>query len=271
MAAGNMDNRRNRILDIIICSYVETAEPVGSRTISKHSDLGLSPASIRNVMADLEEQGYLKQPHTSAGRIPSDKGYRYWVDSLMRPEELLETEKDWIEKEIEKAKNIAGLVEKASKLISQLTENAAVIYVRNLKRVSFLNQVLDELIEAHRLGDFLEEETELFVDGIFRVFEQPEFQEVRMIRNLLQAFEEKYDLLQILLGDLQVQGVHVHIGSENVIGELENVSMVVKDYYVGQTPIGSVGVVGPTRMKYPKVVSVVDFVADSVTERINRY
>src|SRR3990167_5541255 len=114
-------NRQDVIFDMIVRSYIETAEPVGSRTISRHYDVGLSPASIRNVMADLEEQGYLKQPHTSAGRVPTDQGYRYWVDSLMQPEDLNEREKDLIQGELQKGRTIEGLAERICKILSEIT------------------------------------------------------------------------------------------------------------------------------------------------------
>lgn len=266
-----MRQRRDAIFRLIVESYVETAEPVGSRTISKHSDMKLSPASIRNVMSDLEEMGLIKQPHTSAGRVPTDKGYRYYVDSLMRREVLPGKERDWVTSELRKAHSIEGLAEKVSKVISELTENAALIYIRNLKRVSFLNHLLEELVEAQRLGDFFEEDAELFIEGAFRILEQPEFHDFVRMKNLLRAFDQKYDFLKILVDDLKEEGIHVHIGKENALGQLENVSMVVKDYYVGGRPIGGVAAVGPTRMDYPKVVSVVDFVADSVTQLVKEH
>jgi transcriptional regulator of heat shock response len=258
-------------LEIIVQSYVETAEPVGSRTISRHSDLGLSPASIRNVMADLEEEGYLTQPHTSAGRIPTDKGYRYFVDRLMGQEELSADEKAWVVSELERSRSIEGMAEKVSKVISKLTENAALMYIKNLRRLSFLTDLLEELAEARRLGEFLEEEPGLFIDGAFRVFDQPEFQDSGRMRLLLQAFDEKNHFLQVFVKDLESEGIHVHIGRENALGKLDNVSFVGKDCYLGTTPIGGVAVVGPTRMRYSKVVAVVDFVADTVTESMRRF
>lgn len=265
-------SRRDRIFDIIVQSYIETAEPVGSRVLSKRFDLDLSPASIRNVMADLEEQGLLSQPHTSAGRVPTDRGYRYWVDCLMEPEALSGQEKALIQRELEKVRTIEAMAEKLSKIISTLTENAALVYIKNLKKVSFLTHLLEELIEAEKLSDFFEEEPGLFIEGIFRVFEQPEFQDSRKIGPLLRAFDEKYDLLQILVKDLEEEGVQVHIGRENALGdELDNVSLVVKDCYFGNVPIGGVAVVGPTRMRYSKIVSVVDFVADTVTEAVRKF
>ena len=270
MQNDDMNLRRDRIFEHIVESYIDTAEPVGSRTLSKRYSLGLSPASIRNVMADLEEQGFLKQPHTSAGRVPTDKGYRYYVDHLMEKEDLAQDEKQWIQAELSKAKTIEGMADRVSKIISELTENAALIYIKNLRRVSFLNYVLEELIEAQKLIDFFEEEPELFIEGTFRIFEQPEFQNAGKMRMLLRAFDEKLNFLEILSGDLEEEGVQVHIGSENSADSLEDVSLVVKDCYLGETPIGGVAVVGPTRMKDSKVVSVVEYVADGVSQAVQR-
>jgi len=263
--------RNDAILDLIIRSYIESAEPVGSRVISTRFDLGLSSASIRNVMADLEELGYLKQPHTSAGRVPTDQGYRYWVDSLMEPEELSQDEKDLIQDELNKGRGIEGLAVRVCKLISEITGNVVIVYIRNLKRVSFLNYLLEEMIETQKLADFFEEEPELFIDGASRIFEQPEFQDLSKMRILLHAFDEKLSFMNALTASDQESGVHVRIGRENDLGELEDVSLVTKDCYLKNMPIGGVTVVGPTRMKYSKMVSVVDYVADGISERANQF
>lgn len=268
---GHAHERCDKIFDVIVMSYIETAEPVGSRTIAKRSALGLSPASIRSVMADLEEQGLLMQPHTSAGRVPTDKGYRYWVNSLMKPEGLADDEKEWVLSELAKARSIDAMAEKVSKIISTLTENAAIIYIKSLKRASFLSQFFDDLDEVRNLADVLEESAGLFIEGAFRVLDQPEFRDIDKMRHLLQAFDEKDEFLQILVKDMGHEGIHVHIGRENAVGELQDVSMVVKECYFGGIPIGGVAAVGPTRMRYPKVVSVVDFVADTVTDRVKKF
>ena len=267
------NTRNDVVLDLIVRAYIDSAEPVGTRTLSRHSDLGLSAASIRNVMADLEEQGYLKHPHTSAGRVPTDRGYRYWVDSLMEPEKLEEKEKGLIQDELRKSRTIEALAERLCKIISELTGNAVIVYIKNLKRVSFLNYLLEELVQTQKLTDFLEEEPELFIDGASRMFEQPEFQDLAKIRMLLHAFDEKADFLQLLMRDAveEEDGVHVRIGHENDLGDLEDISLVTKDCYMSRLPIGGIAVVGPTRMKYSKVVSLVDYVADSVSERVNRF
>ena len=271
MQDSEIGERRDKIFDIIVRSYIQTAEPVGSRTISKRHPVGLSPASIRNVMADLEEQGLITQPHTSAGRIPTDKGYRYYVDRLMEPEKVTDKEKNWIHSELAKAKTVEALAERVSKVISELTESMALLYIKSLKRVSFLTYLLEELVESDRLVDFLEEESELYIEGVFRIFEQPEFQDTGKMRSLLQAFDEKYNFLQIFVKDLEEEGVHIHIGSENSIGGLNNISLVIKDCYLGQTPIGGVAALGPTRMRYSKVVSIVECVADNITETVKRF
>ncbi len=268
---GSGQARQDKVFEIIVSSYIETAEPVGSRTISRQSDLGLSSASIRNVMADLEEQGLLMQPHTSAGRVPTDKGYRYYVDHLMLKEELASKEKAWVISEIGKVRTIESLADKVSKIISTLTDNAGMIYIKSLKRVSFLTYLLEELIEAERVADFFEDEPELFIEGMFRMLEQPEFSDSKKIRLILKAFDDKDNFLAVLVKDLDSEGIHVHIGSENLTGELEDLSLVVKDYYLRNVPIGGIAVVGPTRMRYPKVVSVVDFVADTVSQAVSRY
>jgi heat-inducible transcriptional repressor len=263
--------RNDLILDLLVRSYIETAEPIGSRTISKLSDLGLSPASIRNVMADLEDAGFLKQPHTSAGRIPTDHGYRYWVDRLMEPSELKEEEREHIHDELDKARTLDGLMDRVGKVISELTGNAALVYLKSVKRVSFLNHLLEELVEAQRLADFLQDEPGLFIDGTSRIIEQPEFQDIAKMRILLRLFDEKLAFLQALMAEPEDDAVHVRIGSENPADTMADVSLVAKDCHLGRTPIGSVAVVGPTRMDYPKVVSIVDYVAGTVSENMKRF
>ncbi len=263
--------RNDLILDLIIKEYIQSAEPVGSRTLSKHSDLGLSSASIRNVMADLEEIGYLKQPHTSAGRIPTDQGYRYWVDSLMEPEELSEKEREKILSELSRARTIEAMAERICKVISELTGNAVVVYIRNLRRVSFLNHLLDELVREQKLENFFEEDHELFIDGTSRILEQPEFQDIVKMRALLHAFDEKLSFLQALLQEPEHEAVHARIGHENQMDVLGDISLVTKDCFLSDTSIGGVVVLGPTRMHYPKVFSVVDYVADTVSDAAGRF
>jgi heat-inducible transcriptional repressor len=168
-------------------------------------------------------------------------------------------------------RTLSALKEKISKIITELTENASLVYFKNLKRVSFLNHLAEEIVLAQKIREFVEEDAELFIEGVARIFEQPEFQDLRKIRILLHAFDDKYDFIQLLFRDLQEQGVQVHIGGENTIRDLEDVSVVAKDCYVAHVAIGSVAVVGPTRMKYPKIVSVIEYVADTVTHELERF
>ncbi len=271
MAHQELNTRRDSIFRIIVNSYIDTAEPVGSRTISRLYEAGLSPASIRNVMADLEDAGLIAQPHTSAGRVPTDKGYRYYVDTLMEPEALAEDEKDFIRTEIHKARTLNALAERVSQIISELTANAAVLYLKKIRRLSMLSTLAAEIQEVERLLELIEGEPELFIDGASRMFEQPEFQDVARMRSILQAFDEKLGLIHILMQGLSQNEIHVHIGSENKTDKLDNVSVVVKDCYLGSETIGGVAVVGPTRMRYSKIVSLVDYVADNVSDVIKRF
>ena len=263
--------RNNKILDLIVQDYIETAEPVGSRTISRRHDLGLSPASIRNVMADLEEDGFIRQPHTSAGRIPTDQGYRYWVDSLMEPAELSEDEKKHIQEEMARTRTFEGLAERLSKTLSEMTENAAVLYVKSLRRASFVSRALEELIQEEMINQFFEEEAELFLEGASRMFGQPEFQDLALMRRLLVAFDDKIELARILLKNLQEAGVRVHIGSENAPDGFGDVSFVTKDCYLAGHPVGGVAVIGPTRMNYSKIIAIVEYAADRVSDVMSRY
>ncbi|MEI8345001.1 MAG: hypothetical protein WCG06_02905 [Candidatus Omnitrophota bacterium] len=256
---------------MIVTSYIESAEPVGSRVLSRQDAVGLSAASIRNVMADLEEAGLIRQPHTSAGRVPTDRGYRYWVDTLMSPEQLTEDEKSWVITELSKARSVESLAGKVSKIVSELTGNAGVFYVKNLKRVSFINHLLEELIQNKMLEEFFEEDAELFVDGAMRIFDEPEFQDVRRMRGLMQAFDEKECFYRIFVRDLEEHRVQIHIGSENEDGELENVSVVTRDCNLDDSVLGGVAAVGPTRMRYPKVVATVDFVSQNLSEAARRF
>ncbi len=263
--------RKDKVFELIVRAYIETAEPVGSRMISRRSDLGLSSASIRNVMADLEEEGLLAQPHTSAGRVPTDKGYRYYVDRLMEREELHDDEKAEIRAELDKAKSIDGMALKVSKLISELTENTALIYIQGIKRISFLSGQNDPE-QARKLSALIDEAAaELFIDGAFRMFEQPEFQDSKQMRLLLQTLDDKDGLVRVFVKDLsRDEGLRVHIGSENAPEKLDNLSLVVKDCHLGLTPFGAIAVVGPKRMRYARIVSVVEFVADTVSEKMKR-
>ena len=260
------DHRLDEVFRYIVESYVETAEPVGSRAISRMYPEHLSPASIRNVMVDLEEMGLIHQPHTSAGRVPTDKGYRYYVDILLprtEPEAIAIPD---VSRYFE-ADDIEDGAERLSRLLADLAGNASILYVRRVKRISFVDRLREEIQE---LLDRISENSRLYVDGTSRVVEQPEFRSAERIQGLLRALETKRELAEILERDLKAGGIHVHIGGEVHCGGLSGVSMVVKEYSVDEEPIGCLAVIGPTRMRYERTIGVVRKLADSITEFLSR-
>lgn len=323
-----LDERKRKILQAIIRNYLETGEPVGSRTISKYTDLNLSSATIRNEMSDLEEMGYILQPHTSAGRIPSDKGYRFYVDTMME-------EKD---KEIEEIKELMLqkedkmdlLLKQVARVLAQNTNYATMIsspqYHRNklkfiqLSRVDenqilavivvegnvIKNQLLsvtesldDEtmlklniLLNTHlnglsleeinlgtiaRLkqqagihGDIVEEvldtvaeairadeDLEIYTSGTNNIFKYPELADHSRASELITAFEEKQLLSTLVhetLADEGSNGIQVYIGNESPIQSMKDCSVVTATYELEEGMKGTIGIIGPKRMDYDKVV-----------------
>ena len=326
-----LDDRKVRILQAIIKNYLETGEPVGSRTISKFTDLNLSSATIRNEMADLEELGYIVQPHTSAGRIPSDKGYRFYVDSLMNDKiEEVNNMKADLE---EKADKIENLLKHVAKLLAvntnyatmvttpkyrsrkckfiQLTEIdddkvlAVIVLEGNIVRnqvipvhdyidkeiVLKLNLVLNSFLQgldleeinigivqklkeqagehAPLIGDILdavakamEEEgnIEVYTSGVTNMLNYPELNEGKDVKDLLFALEDKKELTELVGQDMTVDEetengrIQVYIGNETPIESMRNCSVVTATYELEEGVFGKVGIIGPKRMDYEKVV-----------------
>lgn len=336
-----MDPRKMRILQAITDDYINTAEPVGSRTIARKYALGVSPATIRNEMSDLEELGYLEQPHTSAGRVPSDKGYRFYVDVLMDPAELPPATREQLREEVmAKHRAMQHTIHRAARLLSMLTHYTAVVmaprtsetavrrlhltplddchvlavlvtepgFVENhvielpaplseeeLERLStqlnehlrgktlrdvtrgFLSS-LKEVIDSRRVYDEAVEllvsslgagsEEKVYLEGALNLFEQPEFRDVERAKVIL-GFLEQEDAVRSLLAEyVGRSGTHVTIGHEHGRVEMRECSMVTATYQVGDSVVGAVGVVGPTRMDYAKVVSAVGALAEALTEAL---
>ena len=261
------DDREESIFRCIVESYIETASPVGSRAVSKHYGGSLSPASIRNVMADLEEMGLIQHPHTSAGRIPTARGYRHYVDNLMCDLEKMETDIPELHEILSQTEDIEDVAEKVSRLLADLTHNAGVFFVKNVKRISVLR---DQPIEfgSKRL-ETTQGYNRLYVDGTSHVFEQPEFSDIHRAQMLLKAIELKEELTSFLDRGLDEEKIHIYIGEEIQCGQLSDFSMVVKQYSLQGRPMGCVGVIGPTRMHYEKTVGVVSRLADTMTEFLN--
>ncbi|NLG85009.1 MAG: heat-inducible transcription repressor HrcA [Firmicutes bacterium] len=339
MAQGIMDERKRRILKVITDDYIASAEPVGSRTIARKYDLGLSPATIRNEMADLEEEGYLEQPHTSAGRIPSHRGYRYYVNELMERRRLQPEEIERIVKGMSARKRaIDHLIHQAARVLAQFThypslilapdkQHAVIKHVRLVRLgersvlllfVTNTGQVESKVIDCYPdLNDFdldnlsgllnmrlcnrpvveikttMEKELgpelrcppELFrrtlealleavrndtieqviTDGTAQILDQPEFAERERFRPLLDLFEEEQALYRLLTENAGPGKVRVTIGEENKEEAVRNCSVVTATYEAGPRAVGIIGVLGPTRMDYAKVLATVEFMASHLS------
>ncbi|AHF07874.1 heat-inducible transcriptional repressor HrcA [Desulfitobacterium metallireducens] len=335
-----MDERKNRILRAIVQDYITTAEPVGSRTIAKKFDLGISSATIRNEMADMEEMGLLEQPHTSSGRIPMDAGYRYYVNCLMDRPKLSSEDKNVIE--LETTKRIAEIQEvisNTSKLLSQLTsltsivispqrgkssfnqmhflpyqpgqaimvvvkENGVVenqiveigenVTAEELQRIAnvfndkmkghsmidvrrgLLHEIYSELTRQRSLIDHAldllttvfnepaDDKNKVYLGGTLNMLNQPEFRDVDKVRSLLHVFEEDEQVRKLLIP--VADGLSVTIGGENSVKELQDCSVISATYQIDGKPVGSIGVIGPTRMDYAKAMAMVDFMTKTLTE-----
>ena len=235
-----LNGRQQGVLEIIVRRYVETAEPVGSRYISRK--LNLSSATIRNVMADLEDLGYIMQPHTSAGRSPTDKGYRYYIESLMHVKNvnMLEAKRSVKDQYGVAVRSIEDILERTSYMISNVTNYVGLT----------LSSQYDKL----------------YLDGTSHIIEQPEFRDLRKLYALLKCLEHKSELLDLLKNDFEAEGVTIHIGKENFSNSLNDCSIVTKGYKVKGKTSGRLGVIGPKRMVYEKVIPMVEFLADTVTD-----
>ncbi|MBP7055457.1 MAG: heat-inducible transcriptional repressor HrcA [Candidatus Omnitrophica bacterium] len=233
-----MNQRQRDVFELIVKNYVETAEPVGSRFVSRK--LGLSSATIRNVMSDLEEMGLVTHPHTSAGRIPTDKGYRYYIDSLMRVRSVNESVLRSIREEYhETMRSIEDVLIHTSHIISNLTNYVGLTLTSQNDR--------------------------LYLDGTSHIITQPEFQDLKKLYYIIRFLEQKRQILNLLHNDLASEDLRIHIGKENQHSYLSECSIVTKGYKSKGKVAGRVGVIGPKRMLYEKVIPTVEVLADTMT------
>lgn len=339
-----IDDRKNKVLQAIIEDYVATAEPVGSRTIARKYNLGVSPATIRNEMYDLEELGYLEQPHTSAGRIPSDRGYRYYVDCLMQQQPISPADNEVIRRTFErKAREIDTLVRETARLLSETTHLTAVISGPQIEKASFkelrlvplggdravliyvtdsgfienqvlelpvevtmlelqrVSEVLNEQLrgqrvetlpraaiqalqrELNRYGALLEqalaflekrmdpgERQRLYLGGTTHMLDQPEFRDIEKLRSLLSFLEHEDVVASVLDVGNESDGVQIQIGEEIQVRELSDCSVVSATYRLGDRVIGNMGVIGPKRMEYARVVSIMNSITHYLGEAAGR-
>lgn len=233
----NRDKRIEEILEIIIDRYISSAEPVGSRQVARK--LGLSSATIRNVMSDLEDEGYITHPHTSAGRIPTDKGYRYYITTLMRRRNLTDNMVKIVEAQYnEKIGTLEDVLEKTSRLISSLTNYVGITMMPDVEKV--------------------------YLDGASHLIEQPEFQDIAKLHNLFRCLEDRMSILKLLC-DESDDRLTIHIGKENKSSYLSDCSIVTRGYKIRGKPSGKLGVIGPKRMVYERVIPMVEYLADTVS------
>lgn len=236
------ENRRKAVLTATINRYIRKACPVSSEDIAK--EFNLSPATIRNIFAELEEANYLTHPYTSGGRMPTEKGYRYYVDYLLHEHSLLEEEKESINKEYHSRINrIEDLLDKTSQIISSITHNTGIAFSP----------------EWH---------DKFFYRGISSVLNQPEFHDYQKIRHLIRLIEEKEYLIRIIMRDFQ-EKVKVYIGEELECPEIENCALVVSTYRLKNNSSGRIAVLGPMRMEYEHTICAMEYVSGILSGILN--
>ena len=233
----DVKDRKDRVLAITIGHYIESITPVSSSYIANTSKLDLSSATIRNILAELEEDGYLTHPHTSAGRIPTQKGYRYYVDHLMIEIQLLEAEKERIREEYEKeSKELEVLLEKTSQVLSELTRYTSIISVDGWG-------------------------SKLFCNGTSFIVGYPDGSDMEKIRSILAALDEKERLLKIINQKLENK-IDIYIGQELASCDINSCSMIISSYRLKDGPSGRMAILGPTRMQYEKVVPMLEYFSE---------
>jgi len=236
----NKEARENKVLEAIVKAHIASAYPVSSKHIAQI--LGLSSATIRNVMFELEKAGFIMQPYTSAGRIPTDLGYRRYVDCIMSANELSESDDALflrLRQLVNRKKLLEEVIEEISSAISRITKYTGIALAPNNK---------------------------LYFDGTYHMLEQPEFSEQGMAREFLRAIEEKEELMRIMSEDLEEARTIIRIGRENIFSGLHGCTIITSTYKIKNRASGNIGIIGPMRMKYEEVVPAVEYLAGMTTE-----
>ncbi|MCP4705925.1 MAG: heat-inducible transcription repressor HrcA [candidate division Zixibacteria bacterium] len=342
MAFENLSDRERDILQNLIDHYIQTADPVGSRVIANKYSMGLSPATIRNTMQDLEEMGLISQPHTSAGRVPTDAGYRVFVDMLLKPAPLSAAEKTIIQQMISSPANrgIDTILGQASKVLGEITNQLGitvspkfekgvltgidlipvadgkillVVAVKSglartilleveskieISELRMMESVLNERLAGLTLGQikntltdrlsdtacapklikmFIDSDAEIWsgeqkdklhITGTDNLIIQPEFADRERLTDIIKLLEEKKALKSFMESKATGEGIIITIGNENTISEIRDCSLVTSSYKIGKIS-GTIGVIGPTRMPYSKLVSIVQYTARSLTDALS--
>lgn len=330
-----LTERQKLILQVVVDDYVSSAEPVGSRTISKRNDISFSPATIRNVMSDLEEMGFLTQPHTSAGRIPSEKGYRFYVDHVMprialslsmirRIQRMYAEQFGEFEQAIQHTASVLSSMTNYTSIVLgpevfnttlqhvQLLpmggQSAVAIIVTNTGHVENRKITVPEGIsveEMEKLVNILnaklvgvplfhlterlynevsaelkkhmkhyreatqmmqqalssDREDRVFLGGTTNIFSQPEFRDVEKIKGLFELLEQHERIHHLLSNKDDLPGIQVRIGRENEEAAMADCSVISATYSIGGRPVGTLNILGPTRMQYPRVISILEYLS----------
>lgn len=330
----SLTERSRQILEAIIEDYIKTAEPVGSRSVTRRHGLSLSPATVRNVMSDLEELGFLASPHTSAGRVPTDKAFRFYVDSLLQVRSIDDEQRDEICRHYRgQGRDVGEILKETSRILSSISHYIGIVvaprFTANVFRqiefvklcgsrilailVSESGVVQNRIIESNeeipsedlvRMSNYLnnllkgltisevkarifqemesdkvryddlmskalklseqtldEPDAEVFIEGQVNILEQPEFADVDKMKEIFRAFEEKGQLITLLDRCMDAERVNIFIGAENFLNRMNQLSVITAPYASGRNTLGVLGVIGPTRMGYDRVIPIVDYTA----------
>lgn len=337
-----LTNRQLLILQVTVDDFIQTAQPVGSRQLSKKEEVPFSPATIRNEMADLEEMGYLEKTHTSSGRIPSEKGYRFYVDHLLTPQLASSDDMQQIQSVFqERITETEQVIQKTAKILSDLTSYTSILlgpdvgkhrvkrfsivplsndsavaiiitdsgHVENRlfqlpqgltasdieKMVNILNEQLTG-VHLHELQRALEKETaallkqhigrygelmssfgaaisspheeKVFYGGKSKLLHHPEFKDLQKARGLITMMDQANEI-STLFSPNQA-GIHIRIGSENTLLAMEDCSVITASYTIGEEQMGSIAIIGPTRMDYRRVVTLLDLMSGDLSRELTR-
>jgi len=335
-----LDNRKKRVLQAIVEEYVNSAEPVSSSAIVRKHNLQCSSATIRNEMAELEKIGLLEKPHTSAGRIPSQKGYRYYIDELLRDDKLTIKEMQYIKSKLETTVNeLEDLTKIATSTLSELThyttiaigpkiENHTILDIKfvllgsrvmmaiiltdsgiireaiikfdedvteeQIKKINYIfsnNMVgkplddiggnIEEFITKEmqnnisiikkiieEINKIFKQNNDLFLEGANRSFDLPEFQQLDLVKNFMNVLDAK-DLVSNVLNTGVAEDINVYIGDELQDEKLKDFSVVTFNHLLDDKDIGTIGIIGPKRMDYSKIISIMKYISKKLKEDYN--
>jgi heat-inducible transcriptional repressor len=338
-----LTERQRMILSAIIDDYVRSAEPIGSRSISKRGNVGFSPATIRNEMSDLEEMGYLEQPHTSAGRIPSHKGYRYYVDHILQHGTLHNNDLDSMKGAFaERIQEMEGVIQHVAGMLSSLTNYTSIVLgpevfsttlkhlqiiplsettavaiivmntghvenktvsipegirmseiekvvnilnakLKNVPLIEFKSRLYNEI--SSELSKYVNgyqellsvvesvlqsnEKDRVFLSGMTNMLTQPEFKDVDKVKSIFDLLEEAPTLIKLFTSSNE--GIEIKIGAENSIEAINNCSLITASYSIGDKQLGTIGILGPTRMEYGRVISLMEHLSKHLEVVLGRW